>query len=398
MQPLNYIDIFAGAGGISLGLSQAGWTGLFAIEKNEMAFDTLNFNLIKNKTHYIWPNWLEIKSHDINEILIKNVNELKSYKNKVDLVTGGPPCQGFSMAGKRRYNDERNMLVHSYLKFIEIIQPKYLLLENVSGFASKFGKDENADKAYSEFVKEKLEKINYLVEHRIIDFSEYGIPQKRRRFILMGSKKRDPNDIFNKINKNKKQFLLKKGLQTYTSTKEAISDLERIHGESVSSKFKRFKEGKYGIINSSYQKYMRKLKIGKNPDSHRFANHRNTTIERWKYILDNCQRNTTIEDKVKIKFNLKKQCIIPLAANMASPTLTTLPDDFIHYSEPRILTVREYARLQSFPDWYEFKGKYTTGGLRRREEVPRYSQIGNAVPPLFIELCGTIVKEEIKSE
>ena len=83
--------------------------------------------------------------------------------------------------------------------------------------------------------------------------------------------------------------------------------------------------------------------------------------------------------------------------NDKSPTITTLPDDYIHYCEPRILTVREYARLQSFPDWFQFKGKYTTGGKVRTKEVPRYSQIGNAIPPLFGEQSGLILKELIQS-
>ena len=79
-----------------------------------------------------------------------------------------------------------------------------------------------------------------------------------------------------------------------------------------------------------------------------------------------------------------------------SPTLTTHPDDYVHYCEPRILTVREYARIQTFPDWFEFKGKYTTGGKLRKVEVPRYTQIGNAIPPLFGELAGMVIKEMLK--
>ena len=93
------------------------------------------------------------------------------------------------------------------------------------------------------------------------------------------------------------------------------------------------------------------------------------------------------------KYNIKKHTVIPLDKDAKSPTITTLPDDYIHYSEPRILTVREYARIQSFPDWYEFQGKYTTGGKLRTKEVPRYTQIGNAIPPLFGEQSGLVLKE-----
>lgn len=87
--------------------------------------------------------------------------------------------------------------------------------------------------------------------------------------------------------------------------------------------------------------------------------------------------------------------MIPLNEFDKTPTITTLPDDYIHYHEPRILTVREYARIQSFPDWYEFQGKYTTGGILRVKEVPRYTQIGNAIPPLFSEQSGLILKHLI---
>ncbi|WKX78643.1 DNA cytosine methyltransferase [Zobellia laminariae] len=105
-------------------------------------------------------------------------------------------------------------------------------------------------------------------------------------------------------------------------------------------------------------------------------------------MLENADKNKTLSDEIKERFNLKKRTIIPLSGTTPTPTITTLPDDYVHYCEPRIFTVREYARIQSFNDWYEFKGKYTTGGKRRTQEVPRYSQIGNAIPPLFGEQAG----------
>jgi len=96
---------------------------------------------------------------------------------------------------------------------------------------------------------------------------------------------------------------------------------------------------------------------------------------------------------LRTKYDLKKRSITPLDENVVCPTITSLPDDYIHYAEPRVLTVRECARIQSFPDDFEFRGKYTSGGDRRSREVPRYTQVGNAIPPLFAELAGYVLKQ-----
>ena len=130
-------------------------------------------------------------------------------------------------------------------------------------------------------------------------------------------------------------------------------------------------------------------------DSHRFPKHSALIIERFKNILEETKdrRNLNISKVIQEKYSIKKRTVIPLNNIDKTPTITTLPDDYIHYQEPRILTVREYARIQSFPDWYKFQGKYTTGGKLRTQEVPRYTQIGNAIPPLFSEQSGLILKQ-----
>ena len=96
--------------------------------------------------------------------------------------------------------------------------------------------------------------------------------------------------------------------------------------------------------------------------------------------------------------NLNRRGVTVLNADSYAPTITSIPDELVHYCEPRILTVREHARIQSFPDWYEFKGKYTSGGKRRKNEVPRYTQIGNAVPPLFAEQIGRAIMEVLNDD
>lgn len=388
-----YIDIFAGCGGISLGLHNSGWEGLFAIEKDPMAFETLKFNLIDKKNHFKWPAWLPVSHHDINEVLTNHSKKLRKLRGKVDLIVGGPPCQGFSMAGRRREDDERNKMIDAYIAFIKLVKPKILFFENVKGFTIGFKKENSKGEAYSNYVTKELQNLGYNVKGRIIDFSEFGVPQRRKRFILIGFMQdinKNPEIFFNELITNRIGFLKRKNLGLRKiSVKEAISDLEEKNGKLESIDFRKFKEGIYSKPKSNYQKLLRIDE--KKPDSHRFARHNRETIMKFKYILKNGARNINLSENIKNKFNLKKHCIILLSSDDASPTLTTLPDDYIHYSEPRILTVREYARIQSFNDWFEFRGKYTTGGKLRKLEVPRYTQVGNAIPPLFGEQIGEVL-------
>jgi DNA (cytosine-5)-methyltransferase 1 len=388
-----YIDIFAGCGGMSLGLCNAGWKGLFAIEKNKMAFETLKYNLIN---HFDWPEWMPKKEFEIKYFINKYKKELRSLSGKVDLVVGGPPCQGFSMAGKRDGNDKRNKMVDSYIKFINLVRPKFLFFENVYGFTTATKKRTKLDEdTYSDYVVSKLRALGYNTHHEMVDFSEFGVPQKRKRFILVGVKNGDAKLFFSSIKSYKKLFLKKKGLSVNVSTEDAISDLKKSNGEVQSEDTPNFNMGIYVSTKSNYQKFLRKkVKESKLiPDSHRFTNHGKEVIKKFKYILKNSKEDKNIDEKVKLMFNTKKRSVTALDQNKPSPTLTTLPDDYIHYSEPRILTVREYARLQSFDDSFEFKGKYTTGGKQRTKEVPRYTQIGNAIPPLFGEQAGNVFLE-----
>jgi DNA (cytosine-5)-methyltransferase 1 len=322
------------------------------------------------------------------------------------MVAGGPPCQGFSTAGKRNENDLRNKLIKSYIKFIRQVQPKVIFFENVKGFTQKFDKNKIQGKVYSEYVKSALEYtpkdgkyLGYKVEGRLVDFSEYGVPQKRTRFILVGirkdiAKNTNPTDFFEIIRSEREKFLVNKGIGLTNSLEDAISDLLRIN-ETISPDTASFNAGLYNKPKSEYQKLLKGNYLEKIPDSHRFAKHNPSTIEKFEYILENAVKNKTLTDEIKERFNLKKRTIIPLSGELPTPTITTLPDDYIHYCEPRIFTVREYARIQSFNDWYEFKGKYTTGGKRRTQEVPRYSQIGNAIPPLFGEQAGITINNLI---
>ncbi len=399
-----YIDLFAGCGGLSLGLNQSGWKGLFAIEKSPFAFATLKYNLIDKLNHFDWPDWLETKEYDINKILKTKKNELISLRNKVDLVVGGPPCQGFSTAGRRIESDSRNQLVTSYIKFIRLVQPKMIFFENVKGFTQRFGNNKTKGIKYSDYVIKGLRRkgINftgYEVLGELINFAEYGVPQKRTRFILVGVRKDIynqsllPESFFKTIFKNREQFLINKKIGLSNSIKDAISDLLAKNGLVDCPDSKGFKSGKYSLAQCDYQRFVRRAAQNDVPDSHRFTNHTTEMVEVFKTLLNQAPKGKKIEGKNRKKYGLKKRGIVVFDENLPANTITSHPDDYVHYSEPRILTVRESARIQSFPDWFEFKEKYTTGGKLRKTEVPRYTQVGNAIPPLFGEQAGLALKQ-----
>ena len=132
-----FIDLFAGAGGLSLGLMSSGWRGILAVEKNEMAFETLSHNLIDgaNGFNYEWPEWFPRKQCTVATFARKYRGQLQALRGKVTLIAGGPPCQGFSLAGRRNRTDYRNSLFRSYMEVVETIQPPFILLENVHGIS-----------------------------------------------------------------------------------------------------------------------------------------------------------------------------------------------------------------------------------------------------------------------
>lgn len=396
---MNYIDLFAGCGGLSLGFYNAGIKGLFAVEKNKDAFSTLDYNLISNTQHFMWPKWLEKKNWDIDKLLIEHREELLTLRNEVDIITGGPPCQGFSLAGLRKTDDIRNQLMHSYIEFVKLINPKVLIFENVHGFTVAFKDKENKKgMPFSEILIKDLQALNYKVDYKVVNMSDYGVPQKRKRFILFATREEiDEKKFFSKLENNREQFLAKKGIDLPVTVEQAISDLEKRWGETVSPDTKSFQNGKYGLPQSNFQKLMRgNIKREGVVDSHRFAKHKDETIRIFKELMKVSEKSMRITPSMNLVDGLKKRGVTPLKNDTICPTITSIPDDFIHYCEPRIMTVREHARIQSFPDSYQFKGPYTTGGERRKKDVPRYTQVANAIPPLFSEQVGYVIQELIQ--
>lgn len=397
------IDLFAGAGGLSFGLYQAGWHGVFAIEKNPCAFETLRYNLIDKIQHFDWPEWLPKESLDILEVNKKYKKHLRQLRGTIDLVAGGPPCQGFSMAGKRVEDDIRNQLVFAYIDFIKMVRPKLVLFENVKGFTYAFDKKEKPDAVpYSVIVVNQLEKMGYDVSSQVIDFSEYGVPQRRKRFILIGVQKKNKTsakEFTALLTTRRDEFLSDKGLSKDNTVAEAISDLLRENGTVPTPDRKKFFSGIYGKVASSYQMYMRQGVDELVPQSHSFARHCEEKVSCYKRLIaEYPMRGKRIDGKAREAWGIKQRGIYILNGNSIAPTITNMPDDYLHYQEPRIMTVRECARIQSFPDWYEFKSKYTTGGSLRKKEVPRYSQVGNAIPPLFAHQAGLVLKEMLQYE
>ncbi len=404
----NYIDFFSGCGGLSLGLGSAGWNGIFAIEINPMAFQTFKHNLIDDNSirHHFdsWPEWLSKEPHAIEDILedesIKQHFQLLS--GKVMLVAGGPPCQGFSVAGARNGKDPRNLLVFKQIEAIKILKPPFVIIENVGGFEKKFVSrpSDGGTISVAEEALDELAKAGYSVGKVKINAADYGVPQVRHRVILFGiSKELLPNidaaklfrDTLAKVaTEQRKELGL--AIDRYVNVEEAISDLAG--DEMVSDpEFPNYKTCKYLKIGSSYQKIMRKnVLLQEIPTSHRFNKHSQKIID-----LITLAHKTQSPGRLRKEFLYENKCHsnkrYVLDINIPSSTLTTAPDELFHYKQPRIVTLREMARLQSFPDDFVFYGRYTLNGPSRGVDVPRNAQIGNAIPPLVGRAFGKAIME-----
>jgi DNA (cytosine-5)-methyltransferase 1 len=189
------------------------------------------------------------------------------------------------------------------------------------------------------------------------------------------------------------------GLGAEVTAKQAISDLEANGSLSPCTDEespKGFWTPAYKGPKTNYQKLMHKDFTGA-MNSTRLARHSKEVQARFKKIIASCRQGVRMNEKDRTRFGLLKHRIHPMAPDRAAPTITTLPDDVLHYCEPRILSVRESARIQSFPDWFKFLGKYTTGGDSRRRDCPRYTQVGNAVPPLFARALGVALSRLLRT-
>lgn len=401
--PALFIDAFAGCGGLSLGLLRAGWQCLFAIDKDSFACDTFKANLLEGRyrDRFHWPAWLPQGPTCIEALLSDHGADLAALRGKVALLAGGPPCQGFSSAGRRDAADPRNDLMRAYLQLVELLEPDMVLLENVKGITLDISRSDATGRPvnYADLLRASLGG-RYDIYSTMAKAMEFGVPQARTRFILVALHRRlgfNIGDIAKCIDRARQRFLRRHRLVTPVSALAAISDLEVTRNGTVPCPDSPgFDSIGYSTPRTHYQRIMHDG-CAHPPCNTRLAHHSAEITNRFSHIITSCRHagrlNISIPQEMRDELGIKKQAIRVLDPDRPAPTITGMPDDLIHYAEPRTLTVRENARLQGFPDWFSFKGKYTTGGHLRRLQVPRFTQVANAVPPMMAEVLGNALFE-----
>ncbi|MFM2343994.1 MAG: (cytosine-5-)-methyltransferase [Pseudomonadota bacterium] len=327
----NYIDLFCGAGGMSLGFDQAGFNNIFSIDIDHNAGSTYKLN---------FPN---------HNLIIKDISELTNeemtiltHGYTVDVIIGGPPCQGFSMAGnigRKFIDDSRNYLFKEFARIVETLKPKYFVMENVARLFTH-----NNGNTKKEII-DIFRKINYNVDCNILNTVDFGIPQIRNRVLFIGSRISD-NIIFPKKNGHK-----------FISIKEAIDKLP-------------------------------KLNSGEKSDipNHVSMKHSEQMLEKMKYILDGGDRKQ-IPELIRPKSgDIRKY--IRYKSTEPSVCITGDMRKIFHYSQNRALTVRELATLQTFPLDFIFKGP----------SISQQQQVGNSVPPALAKEIGLVIKSMMKND
>ena len=323
---LNYIDLFSGAGGMSLGFDQVGFKNVFSIDIEPRFCETYKTN---------FPNHNLIQK-DISKFSNEEIKSLIGNK-KIDVVIGGPPCQGFSMAGnigRKFIDDSRNQLFKEFARVVEIVQPKYFVMENVARLFTH-----NKGETKKEII-ELFKKMNYNVDCKVVNTADFGIPQVRNRVLFIG------NRISNNI------VFPTKTIEKPISIKEAIDKLPKL------------KSGE-------------KSKI----PNHISMKHSEQMLEKMKYVSDGGNRNE-IPELIRPKSGDVRKYI---RYKSTEPAVCVTGDmrKIFHYSQNRALTVRELATIQTFPWDFIFKGS----------TISQQQQVGNSVPPILAkEIALTIIK------
>lgn len=334
------IDLFSGCGGLSYGFENAGFEIELAIDLWEDAILTYNHNH-KNKVGKL----LDI--HDLTD------QELEKFKGKIDGIIGGPPCQGYSTVGTRDINDPRNHLYIEYCRVVEKVQPEFFLIENVRGLLTL------GNGMFKKDIVKRFSKLGYNVKFKLLNAADYGIPQNRLRVFFVGLK-------------NNKDYKFPEKEAKLVTTKEAIEDLPSLESDRI----------KLLEPSSDYQKFMRKNNRENTILNHDITNHTEQTIN----VISKVPDGGNIKDLPEEYWNIRKynKAFQRMDSKKPSNTIDTGHRNYFHYKYNRIPTVRESARIQSFPDDFEFLGTKTS----------QYKQVGNAIPPL---LAYKIAKSILKS-
>lgn len=509
-----FIELFAGCGGMSLGLQSKKFELVLANELSPMAAETFAFNHLGidlTKPQMSSPNqvsWLssafaksQLKErlrenpyettqpgvagyHDIQEqgirlgsqLVVGSVIELNDYLEnafqqqpslkkefEVDLVSGGPPCQSFSMAGLRQRNNHRNSLPWEFARFVDLTRPKVVLLENVSGILRAF-KDDNIEYHAWREVAKAFASIGYAPICIHANAKYVGVPQNRPRFLMFALRLDVLSQLLTApLNGLESEVLrlAKESLSTgfnwdsmkywdvandnhasvfsgtlfsslrshpdpakWVTSQSALQDLEtksnapapksayvkqinELFGRPYIGAIPNSQHRRHGrVVQQRFRVYQVLEKVGirslfkaitSEDDEHKLAILAAPLLkEEFLFEGVTLRRPKDADELVALFDSLrtKKHSQRALVADKPAPAALSIPDDCCHYSpsELRTLSVREVARLQSFPDSFEFRSKVTTGGDNRKFEVPQYTQAGNAVPPLLAHAAGTVVE------
>nr|NNM90141.1 DNA cytosine methyltransferase [Bacilli bacterium] len=351
------IDLFCGCGGFSKGFEQAGFNVKLGIDSWMDAIVTYQNNFPAAKTI----------NEDISQISGQQIlNSLNMEAGEIDVVIGGPPCQGFSVSGKRMIDDPRNKLYKTFVDIVSYIKPKMFVMENVPGLMRLFGG------AVKDSVLQDFSSLGYSVELKLLSADNYGVPQHRNRIFFVG------------INKDKifqtSRFIFPipsfgedERLQPFVTCKDAISDLDFI-SDSVLG------EDCIDYQISPQNDFQLKMRN----DSCNLYNHVTTIhTEQTKRIIAMVPDGGNYKSLPKELWNTRKVNIAWTRMNSQRPSFTidTGHNHHFHYLANRVPTVRESARIQSFPDTFKFIGIKTS----------QLKQVGNAVPPLLAEAIATEV-------
>lgn len=325
----SYIDLFSGSGGFSLGFDWAGYENVFSVEYDHEICETYRHNF---PTH----NLIECDITKLEDSHILNLTKGKT----VDVVIGGPPCQGFSMAGNigRRFADDpRNQLFKEFVRVVKLVQPKCFVMENVARLYTRLNGETREE------IKTCFEELGYVVEAKVVCASDYGVPQNRNRVLFIGHKSTD--------------FMA------------PVSFPEKVEGPAPTVKDA---IGHYPPLQS-----------GESSDipNHEAMTHSAQMLEKMSYVKDGGSRNDIPESIRPEKGDIRKY--IRYDSNKPSICITGDMRKVFHYEQNRALTVRELAAIQSYPDSFVFLGN----------KIKQQQMVGNSVPPVLAKAIAEAVKE-----